>query len=598
MDWGSDHLPDITHPVPLIGTRMRRLSLAFGLAVVLPSSASAQHRDSIAASRVPDIAQEATQRINAALALRLSGPVVIARDSVVRGDVALRDGRLTLGGHIAGRLTAINSDVILLPTAHIDGDLLVVGGAVRGADPGLGGGDIAVSAERVYTKLRGDSTIVERGLSDDQRWLGSVYSATTGSSAQFALGTFGTYSRVEGLPIYVGPALRYNADWGTGTLKAYAVIRTAGSGSSGDNRGHSVTSDVRFGRGPGFAIGGRLFDVVDPVEDWQLRDVEASLATFLLRRDYRDYFNRHGVSGRLAVAPSPQIELALSLSEERWRSRDSGDPWTLVRTGSTWRPNPQVDEGRMHVATATVRVDTRNDAVNPWSGWLATADYERGSGDLTPRGGGGLRLLSTLGGPTALSPLTYSRLFVDIRRYNRIAKNAQINLRAVFGSQLPGEDLPLQRRFAVGGPGTLPGFDFRGGANAASTFCPGSDPVAGNPASCQRVLLGQIEYRGDLKVSVFGSDDGSAVQRRAHRAFRYHSDAVWVLFADAGRGWLLGPAGPTAVRYGLDAIPALSTFRSDMGIGLDFDELGLYVTRPLNGDDARLHFLARVRHRF
>ncbi|GAC1649250.1 MAG: hypothetical protein NVS4B3_06020 [Gemmatimonadaceae bacterium] len=574
---------------------MRHFLLASQLALLLPCAAAGQQRDALDRRPIPDMAREATQRMNSVVALRLTGAATIAKDSLVPGDVVLRDGRLTLAGRVAGKVTAINADVVILPTARIEGDLLILGGSVRGADPGLVAGDIAVSRERVYVTHRGDSVIVERGLTDDQRWLGSVYRPNTQASAQFAVGTFGTYSRVEGLPIYVGPALRANAAWGTATLKGYAVIRTAGSGGSGDNRGHSAMADFRFGRSPTFAAGGRLFDVVDPVEDWHLRDVEASLATFLLRRDYRDYYNRHGAAARLAMAPSPQIEVALGLSHERWRSRDTGDPWTIVRAGASWRPNPRMTEGRLHIATASLRVDTRNDALTPWSGWLVAADYERGIGDAQAGGGVGI------GPPMDVVPFTdaaYNRLFVDVRRYNRIAKNSQVNVRALFGSQLPGGDLPLQRRFSVGGPGTLPGFDFRDPANAASTYCPGRMLSLGNPASCQRVLLGQIEYRGDLKVSAFGSEDGSAFRRSAHRHFRFYSDAVWVVFADVGRGWLLGSPDGAIGRYPNDAVPALTTFRADAGVGLDFDDLGFYLAQPLNGDETRVHFLARVRHRF
>jgi hypothetical protein len=57
--------------------------------------------------------------------------------------------------------------------------------------------------------------------------------------------------------------------------------------------------------------------------------------------------------------------------------------------------------------------------------------------------------------------VTYSRALFDLRRYNRLGPNAQLNLRAVFGGWVNGDALPVQRRFAVSGIDALPGFDFR-----------------------------------------------------------------------------------------------------------------------------------------
>jgi outer membrane translocation and assembly module TamA len=36
-----------------------------------------------------------------------------------------------------------------------------------------------------------------------------------------------------------------------------------------------------------------------------------------------------------------------------------------------------------------------------------------------------------------------------------------LNLRLLVGGWLSGDDLPLQRRFALGSAGSLPGYDFR-----------------------------------------------------------------------------------------------------------------------------------------
>ena len=94
------------------------------------------------------------------------------------------------------------------------------------------------------------------------------------------------------------------------------------------------------------------------------------------------------------------------------------------------------------------------------------------------------------------------------------------------GSKRP---LPAQRRFSEGGPGTLPGYDFRADADGALSC--GSTQVVGLPAQCDRVLLLQAEYRSDLQLrSLVGED--------AWGAMRWRPRAEWVLFADAGNTFL------------------------------------------------------------
>ena len=71
------------------------------------------------------------------------------------------------------------------------------------------------------------------------------------------------------------------------------------------------------------------------------------------------------------------MDLTASLSDERWRARSLVDPFTLFRNSEGWRPNPPMDQGRLHIANGTLRIDTRDNDANPWSGWYLVADYEQ-----------------------------------------------------------------------------------------------------------------------------------------------------------------------------------------------------------------------------
>ena len=581
---------------------MRSLSLAL-LIALSAGSASAQVRDSrYDRGNLPrDVAREAERLYNETAALRTTGRTEIDQDRTVDGDVAVLNGPLMISGRVRGRVLAINSDVVLRSSARIDGDLLVVGGEVEGRHAAYVGGEIRIYRQHMQYVRNGDQIVAEDvGTTSGtkggdhgwwRRWERSRY--TTGSKLYIA--TAGAYNRVEGLPIHLGPQIYSRGSWGSVRLDAYAVLRTETSFSGQqDDVGHNINGELRVGRWGGVILGGRVFNVMEPTESWQLTQGEASLAAFLLRRDYRDYFEKRGGTVRAGFFIRRGADITASYSDERWLSRTAENPWTLFKRGTVWRPNPLFDQGRVHLLNSTLRIDTRNDVDSPWSGWFAVADLEHGWGrDMTyaPRS----EPLTPLVNPANIQ---YARAFLDFRRYNRLSPDAQLNFRIVSGGWMNGDALPLQRRFAVDGPGALPGYDFRTPSTLNTLTCSTAQPTQPNngiafgvPGQCDRMALAQVEYRGDLHFDVFTDWDDDDYMRS-------DSDGVWVFFADAGRGWLVGPSAGDGLTYDRNMLPPLSTFRTNLGFGLDFGLIGAYVARSMSQPKEPANFFVRIRHRF
>lgn len=589
---------------------MRNGVIGFVLALTVVPVLDAQDRDStrtdtlgrggvLSKRALPrEIASRVTEVFNAAGTLRVTGSLDIAQDQTVEGDVAVLDGPVTIAGRVTGTVVAINADVTLRPTARIEGDLLVVGGEVRGRESAQIVGDMVVYRQPLgYREDRGliiADRIPDRPPDeDDDHWWRRVRRRPNSASG-LRLTSGGTYNRVEGLPIHFGPVLRRDRGDTRIELEALGILRTANEVKwDSENLGHAVRTEVRFGRPFGIALGGRLFDVVDAVEAWQLTDTEVGLASVFLHRDYRDYFDRHGGTGYMSLVASDETRLTFSFSDQRWGTRTLRDPWTLFRDSNPWRANPVMDDGQFHVGNATLTIDTRNDVDNPLAGWYLVADYERGRGTVTsfgPTSPGVRDDPDPTGGRVA-----YQRGFMDLRRYNRLSPHAQLNMRVVAGGWLSGDPLPLQRRFSVGGPGSLPGFDFRDldGRTDVGQCSTGIAP-SGRPAECERMLLAQAEYRGALNVALlrdYGDD------RPWWRDFDIQAGPTWVLFADAGRGWLVGDRLGD-LRYPSGDVPRLGTFRSDIGAGLDVGVLGLYVAKSVSDKREPANFFVRVRKRF
>ena len=540
-----------------------------------------------------EVEREVTEAFNSPSTVRATGAYEVEAGRVVPGDVAVLNGPLTIAGRVNGRVIAINGDVVLKPGARVEGQILVVGGNVDGKDDAFIGGDIRTYRQRLTYRRDGERLIASGSSEEDARWWRRRQKWRSRSYSDLRLVSAKTYNRVEGLPILVGPSFGHRSGDSRFELDALGIFRTGENLEwNSRNIGHSVKTEFSVGRGSGLAIGGRLFDVVDPAEQWQLSDVEVGLSSFFLHRDFRDYYNRHGGSGYLRLSLSRSVNVTGSLSDERWGSRETLDPYTLFRNSQDWRPNPAMDEGRFHIANGTLRIDTRTDEHDPRSGWNITADYERGTGRTTSFGptSPGVRGADTDG------ITTYARGFLDLRRYNRLSPEGQINFRIVAGGWLNGDELPLQRRFSLGGPGALDGYPFRrtGSGDDVRQCSDGVSIPLGVPAQCERMMLIQAEYRGDLWMSLFDNlDFGDSW----HRGGWQHR-AQWVVFTDAGRGWLVGDNRVGDMQYPKDRLPSLSTFRTDIGIGFDAGLIGLYVAKSVSDSKEPPNFFVRVARRF
>lgn len=557
-------------------------------------------QDSTALPR--EVIDEAAARYNASGALRVIGRLTVAANQDIKGDVAVLDGPVSVAGHVGGRLTVINGDLELIAGATIDSGVLVVGGALKapGGDSVHVGGPAVVLPQKLRYRMVDDRLVAGTEADPIKNWWTRwLHRRDRPNYTDITLTSGHTYNRVEGLPIFVGPAIRRELPWTGGSMSvdALAIIRTENFDEwNKQTFGYRLGADVRGGDDPRLSAAFRFYDEVAPVENWQLGEDEVGLASFFFRRDYQDYFERQGASGAVSLVNDARTSLTLSLADEHWYPRAERNPFALLPTDHDWRPNPTLDDGNFRIVALTARIDTRNSETDYWSGWYVIANLEYGNGHVSrfgPRSPPEIALTSgsdTAPIPVILAPanVNYTRLFLDLRRYNRLAPNAQFNVRAVIGGWLSGDPLPLERRLSVGGPGTIPGFDFRSaGDDAPDVASCSAVPAApdGRPAECERMVLGQAEYRTltHFAFRVFGH--------------RIEDDFAWLVFADAGRGWLVGQR-QGALQYPASTFPNLRTFMTDAGLGFSIDPVGIYVAKALSRPEERPHFVIRVRRTF
>lgn len=528
------------------------------------------------------IVDEVIRRFNAPATVRLIGRTTIPAGTTVDGEVGVLGGPFVVAGTIRGDVVIVNGD-LELDGGTIEGDVVLVGGRVLQSGGRITGTtrafDQILSVRRVGERIEPIPTPSFRVRDIEPR--ATWRSGTEDSYSTLTLATGGTYNRVEGLPIVLGPEI----GWRTGgdlqfRVAGYGVLRTAGALSGGDaDLGYSTRAEAVLGRrGPIGILGLRAFDSVSPIEAWQFTHREIGWATFFLHRDYRDYYGSKGWGGYVEVRLPTGLTAGLEAARTSMTSAAAADPWSLLRGGESWRPNPTIDDGHYTSLAATLAFDTRNSVANPTRGWFFRGRWEIGSsGDLRQRA---LPESVRPGLPTDGS-YRFHRLFIDARHYARVSPSGRINLRLLAGGWIGGDPLPIQRRLSLGGPDPLPGYQFRHRSCNALV----EDPAL--PALCDRVLVAQAEFRTSLSLGLLD---------RLLRA------APWlgielvdlVVFTGGGQAWLVGD-GPG--KLPANRLPSISTWLGDFGTGIDIDGLGFYVAKAFT-DGEPIRLLLRLDHRF
>lgn len=559
--------------------------------ILLAAPLGAQER----AVRELDLPRDVAERIidffNDPGTIRFQGRAEIPPGRRIEGDVAVVGGPLVVAGEVMGEVVVVNGDLVVQAGGRVTGDVTVVGGSAE-ADPDAVGGQLAVYSEILPFRHRG-----ERIVYDDRPWAGWGERRERGTS-YFSVRSEGSYNRVEGLPVMFGPVFRTEEDRFL-RAEALAIWRSeAGIRLAPRDWGYLLRAEQHFGLGGRFSAGATAHSLVTPIERGGVRDIEASLGTFLLHRDLRDYYEREGFSGFLRFDDEESgVGLGLEYRDEDQVSAPVRSPWTIRGNDHPWRPQPLVAEGRLRTASAWIRADDRNDRDDPTDGWFLEMSATMGLGGDPAIPG---HLDAGVVVPARPMDTDFTAGSLDLRRYARLGPSADIRFRGFVAGSADGSPLPPQYQRTLGGEGSMPGFPFMSvdcGARAAeySVLREARDgpeaQIVYRGYGCDRVALFQAEYRGSLSFDIdFGGNNDW------DQGWGWYPTASispsWSVFFDAGRGWTLSePGDPEYMGPGSKTL-------MDIGVGFFLGDLGLYWAWPLTGEDRDLNFFIRIDHRF
>jgi hypothetical protein len=552
-------------------------SLLLAAALLLASAAAAgltAQQVPVTETLLPDtVIQRVVSTYNRSATTRFSGDTRLPAGSRLTSDVAVLNGTLEIGGSVTGDVVALNADIHILRTARIEGSVTAAGGVITiDAGAAVTG---SMHSYRELLRIRSDGDQVSYVPPADDPGLAAGRDFRFGRT-DLLIAVHGAYNRVEGLPIAAGPRIRI----GTATrLQALGVYRTAtGFDPATDRFGYVLRGDSRIAGN--VRLDATLYRELAAIEDWDISNREASLAAFILHRDYRDHYERRGWSvGATLKNDGWAHSFGITYRDETDRSVSPRDPVALTSNSDVWRPEPFVGEGRLHTLKGVFDYDTRNDIADPTDGWLMRATVEQGLG-------GSLSTPVEAALPIMTGQDKFTTALVDVRRYARLTPYSRIAIRirgeGALDSRAAG--LPAQRQLTLGGEGSLPAYPM------ASLDCGAHRSVDARGETftafhgCDRLALAQIEYQASFPLArKLGEKLGLG---------SWLTNAVrWSAFFDAGRAWN-DPATRNGRGHGRD------DFSADMGLGAHLGPVGIYWAVPLSGSQHEYNFFMRLGPRF
>jgi outer membrane protein assembly factor BamA len=335
------------------------------------------------------------------------------------------------------------------------------------------------------------------------------------------------FNRVDGFAPGVTTEALVFAPSAFNPLELYAL---ANYGFAAERARYAVGAARRFGaRGP-LVLGYEHHDFTDNDDIFRASGVERLRGWHVFFSVFQDYYRRRGDEAFAFVRPSPRLQLGVNFRSDEFSSLPVVSDGTFLGIGGDPPPNPAIDEGLSRSLLFTARWSWREPLFADWRdermGFLVRDPY--GTPFVRPQG---LRVEGTferadagaLGGD-----FTFSRFTGHVRGAARTSLRTTLLGRLTLG--LGSEGLPLQRRFRLGGQGTLRGrerAEVSGDRMALATVEWQLEPNAPLPALIA-FYDGGTAWEGGQPRSAWRHDAGLGLAWPADTQF-VRVDAAWPL---------------------------------------------------------------------
>lgn len=403
------------------------------------------------------------------IAIRYKGDAEIAEDEFIKGDVIILKGVLVVNGEVDGTILAIYGDVELEDEAYVHGDVIAINGKVWREEDAKVKGDIVETDNRsrrnrtvTYkgkNKKTGKKTYVKKD--ERKRKRHSSHYNTDDNEPVWV-----NYNRVDGLTL--GLQLP-SQEWWEDRNHNFALSGKAGYSFASKNAQWQLGFERWILGEYRLSIGAEIHDKTDTEDRWIINDVENSLAAAIIKEDFQDFYRRKGHSLFLSQNLGRLINLRAEYHDDEFENLEQHAKWSLFGKNKHFHPNPlALPPGyvnspdyeltpymQIKSVAAKLTIDSRNNKSNTSNGWYISAFAERAGHELE-------------------SPLDFERFILDIRRYQPLGWDENLNIRLRAGTATG--TLPPMYWFDLGGISTMRGYGYK--------------EMTGD-----RMVLGNLEYR-------------------------------------------------------------------------------------------------------
>ena len=408
---------------------------------------------------------------------RFRGDQVIQKNEVINGHVVIVKGHLDVYGTINGDVLAIGGDVWVRNNGWVNGNITSLGGKVMVEQDGhVLGNMLETHVSNLILASASSHQPRWRTLWDEpEDWRRDAHSDEEKPMLR--------YNRVEG--VFLG--INFRQPW-----RRSRYFSLYGSGGYGfKNKAWRYELGIRRWFIDPYAnrleIGFDIHDLTDTKDLWRTSYLENSLAAFLFREDFLDYFRRYGYRVYVAQHLGTQAFLKLEYRDDQYQSMSNVTNWSLFGGKKSFRENPLLGgyEGRYQTLVAQLNWDNRKGLYYHKRGWWLNLETE-----IAPQSWN--------------NTTVFERYLLELRTFIRLTPDENLNARFLVGASQG--DLPIQKNFELGGIGTLRGFPYKA--------------FVGN-----QMVLGNVEY----------------VISNNFLGFPFPDDWNVILFGDAGAVWTSNP---------------------------------------------------------
>ncbi|MCH7946619.1 MAG: BamA/TamA family outer membrane protein [candidate division Zixibacteria bacterium] len=202
-------------------------------------------------------------------------------------------------------------------------------------------------------------------------------------------------------------------------------------------------------------IGGSFYRKLSSEDDWLLGNSENTVFALIAREDFKDYYESEGASGWIKMSAAKDLLLTISYDsyDSRW-IKSQKNLWSMFGGSKLFRENfssiepsyravgiAEIDSKHNAEVSLEFSYDNRlNDDDNILSGWKFSGNFQWSADRFS-------------------SDFDYRKYTFQIIRYQKVNRISAIRLRAVHGNS--DGNLPMYKRYFLGGLGTLPGYNHK-----------------------------------------------------------------------------------------------------------------------------------------